>query len=315
VTPEYVSFSNLIIDDIVLSDGRSFMNTLGGAGTHALVGMRVWSDRLGFIATVGPDFDPQHRSLLEALGVDLRGLIEREGYRTARAWQLFEPDERRIEVFRTSEEDFERAKPQFVDIPADYLAARGFHIQTGTLAELADLVTRLRAANPQVCLAWEPAPTQLMGPPADVQAVLGQVDLFSPDLGEGQMLTGEQAPERILDRLVSWGGRLVALRMGAQGSLVATADGARYRVPALPVTIVDVTGAGNAYCGGFLVGIGSGLGVAESAARAAVSASFALEQLGVPLFTAEKCVEAERRLAWAQARIEPSIGTAMLSEL
>src|SRR5436309_10680967 len=37
VTPEYVTFSNLIIDDIVLSDGRSFMNTLGGAGTHALV--------------------------------------------------------------------------------------------------------------------------------------------------------------------------------------------------------------------------------------------------------------------------------------
>src|SRR5262245_26329750 len=165
VTPEYVTFSNLIIDDIVLSDGRSFMNTLGGAGTHALIGMRVWSEEPGLIASVGADFDIRHRSLLEGLGADLRGLIEREGYKTARAWQLFEPDERRIEVFRTSEEDFRRAKPQFVDIPADYLAARGFHIQSGTLAELADLVARLRDANPRVCLAWEPAPMQLMGPP------------------------------------------------------------------------------------------------------------------------------------------------------
>jgi sugar/nucleoside kinase (ribokinase family) len=145
--------------------------------------------------------------------------------------------------------------------------------------------------------------------------VLSQIDLFSPDLGEGQMLTGEQAPERILDRLVGWGGRLVALRMGARGSLVATADGARYRVPAVPATIVDVTGAGNAYCGGFLVGLCSGLGVAESAARAAVSASFALEQFGVPSFTAEKHAEAARRLAWAQARIEPDINTVRLSEL
>jgi sugar/nucleoside kinase (ribokinase family) len=228
---------------------------------------------------------------------------------------LFELDERRIEVFRTDAEDFERAKPQFADIPADYLAARGFHIQSGTLAELADLAAQLRAANPRVCLAWEPAPTQLTGPPADVQAVLSQIDLFSPDLGEGQMLTGEQAPDRILDRLVSWGGRLVALRRGAQGSLVATADGARYRVPAVPTTIVDVTGAGNAYCGGFLVGLGSGLGVAEAAARAAVSASFALEQFGVPLFTAEKHAEAQRRLAWAQARIEPRIDAVTLSEL
>src|SRR5262245_9984445 len=90
VTPEYVTFSNLIIDDIVLSDGRSFMNTLGGAGTHALIGMRPWSERLGMLASIGADFDLQHRVLLEALGVDLRGLIEREGYQTARAWQLFE---------------------------------------------------------------------------------------------------------------------------------------------------------------------------------------------------------------------------------
>jgi sugar/nucleoside kinase (ribokinase family) len=314
VIPEYVTFSNLIVDDIVLSDGRSFMNTLGGAGTHALIGMRAWSERLGLVASVGADFDTRHRSALEHLGVDLRGLVERQGYQTARAWQLFEPDERRIEVFRTSAEDFERAKPQFGDVPADYLTARGFHIQTGTLAELADLAGQLRAANSRVCLAWEPAPTQLMGPPADVQAVLSQVDLFSPDLGEGQTLTGEQAPERILDKLVSWGGRLVALRMGAQGSLVATDEGAYYHVPAVPATIVDVTGAGNAYCGGFLVGLGLGLGVAEAAARAAVSASFALEQFGVPLFTAEKHAEAARRLAWAQARIEPGIGAVTLSE-
>jgi sugar/nucleoside kinase (ribokinase family) len=314
MTPEYVTFSNLIIDDIVLSDGRSFMNTLGGAGTHALIGMRLWSDRLGMIATIGKDFGIQHRSLLEDLGVDLHGLIEREGYRTARAWQLFEPDERRIEIFRTSEEEFDRAKPQFADIPADYLAARGIHIQSGTLAELIELAGQLRAANPAVCLAWEPSPTQLTESPADVQAVLRQIDLFSPDLGEGRAMTGEQAPERILDTFVGWGGRLVALRMGAQGSLVATADGARYRIPAVPATIVDVTGAGNAYCGGFLVGLGQGLDAVEAAARGAVSASFALEQFGVPAFSAEKHAEAQRRLAWALARIEPGIGAVALSE-
>jgi len=106
----------------------------------------------------------------------------------------------------------------------------------------------------------------------------------------------------------------VALRMGAQGSLVATSAGERLRVPAVPAKIVDVTGAGNAYCGGFLAGIGSGLALAEAAARAAVSASFALEQFGVPSFTAEKRAEAERRLAWAEARIERNIGAAALSE-
>ena len=39
-TPDYVAYSGLIIDDIVLPDGRTFFNTLGGSGTHALIGMR-----------------------------------------------------------------------------------------------------------------------------------------------------------------------------------------------------------------------------------------------------------------------------------
>ncbi|HEY3228958.1 MAG TPA: PfkB family carbohydrate kinase [Roseiflexaceae bacterium] len=315
MTPDYVTCSNLIIDDIVLADGRSFMNTLGGAGTHALVGMRVWSAQLGFIGTVGADFDPQHREILEGLGIDLRGLVERPGYRTARAWQLFEPDERRVEVFRTNEEEFNRLKPQFADIPADYLTAKGFHLQWGTFAELIDLVARLRAVNPPICLVWEPPLTLHTVPPAEIQALLAQIDLFSPDLGEAQALTGERAPERALAMLQEWSTGLVALRMGAQGSFVATAAGERYHVPAVPTIIVDITGAGNAYCGGFLTGLGAGLGVVEAAARAAVSASFALEQFGVPLFTPEKDAEAERRLAWALERIVPYTGALSMSEM
>src|ERR687890_1283947 len=87
--PDYIAYSGLIIDDIVLPDGRTFFNTLGGSGTHALVGMRVWSDRLGYFAAVGSDFSQDHREQLDRLGVDLRGLFERDGFPTARRWQLF----------------------------------------------------------------------------------------------------------------------------------------------------------------------------------------------------------------------------------
>jgi sugar/nucleoside kinase (ribokinase family) len=103
----------------------------------------------------------------------------------------------------------------------------------------------------------------------------------------------------------------VALRVGAAGSLVGAADGSFYRVPAVPpAALVDVTGAGNAYCGGFLVGLGRGEELAMCAARAAVSASFAIEQIGVPRFDAEKLADAQRRLEWAAARIEVSASVA-----
>lgn len=306
MTPDFVSFSSIIIDDIVLSNGRTFMNTLGGAGTHALVGMRVWSDRLGYAAAVGDDFDPTHRQLLESLGVDMRAVMRREGHRTARAWQLFEPDERRIEVFRTDRDDFERYKPQLEELPEDYLAAKGFHIHWGTCAEVVELVRKLRAINPTMCLLWEPSPPELKGTPDEFQAVCSEVDLVSPDTDEARILTGETTVQGMIERFLSWGVPLVALRMGAKGSLVGASGGKFYRAPAVPATIVDVTGAGDAYCGGFLVGLGMGEDTAQAAARAAVSASFALEQFGVPRFDEAKRVEAEWRLAWARDRIEVS---------
>jgi ribokinase len=301
--PDYVAYSGLIIDDIVLPDGRTFFNTLGGSGTHALVGMRIWSNRLGYFAAVGSDFSRDHREQLERLGIDLRGLIEREGYPTARAWQLFEPQERRVEVFRTDIGDFYRHEARFEEMPPDYFEALGYQLHFGTLTQTAELVEKLRAANPTACLVWEPTPLQFTGTGDEFRAVLSRVDLVSPDLDEARQMTGQSTAEGIAETLLGWGVPVVALRMGARGSLVATAEGEVFTVPPAPTTVVDTTGAGDAYCGGFLVALGSGVDAAEAGARAAVSASFALEQFGVPVFDDQTQIEAQRRLAWARERI------------
>ena len=302
-TPSFVAYSGLIIDDIVLPDGRTFMNTLGGSATHALVGMRVWSDRLGYFAAVGADFSPEHRALLEGMGVDLRGLLSRDGHPTARAWQLFEPDERRVEIFRTSIDDFYAIEPTLDEMPPDYFQARGFHVCHGTLADLTDVVTRLRAANPTVRIIWEPTPVQSAGTPEAVAAALTQVDVISPDRGEAMALTGRGSPEDAIAALLDLGAKIVALRMGSSGSRVDTAAGDSFRIPAVPAPVVDTTGAGDAYCGGFLVALAAGADPADAGAHAAVSASFAIGQFGVPTFNDNTRAEAERRLSWARERI------------
>lgn len=306
MTPHYITFSNIIIDDIVLWDGRTFMGTLGGAGTHALIGMRVWSDRLGYVATVGPDFEPAQRAQLEKLGIDLRGVVERVNYQTSRAWQLFEPDERRIEIMRTDLADFFDYTPRFEDMPADYHQARGIHVQWGrTIDELNGLLDQLRQANPQVVIVWEPALEHLSGGEAEFGPLLRRLDLLSPDLEQAWSMTGQDDPLEMAHTLLAWGVPIVAIRMGARGSIVATGQGQRWQIPAVPpAELVDVTGAGNAYCGGFLVGLGEKLGVLEAALYGAVSASFAIQQFGVPDFETETFSEAKRRLSWAREQVK-----------
>ena len=301
MTVDYVTFSNLIIDDIVFPDGRTSMNVLGGGGLHALVGMRVWSGSLGYAAAVGPDLAEQHRQALNAFGVDVRGLAVRPDTKTARAWQLFEWDDYRTEIFRTSMADFRQNKVQLADLPADYRAAKGFHVQWGKLPEQIALVSALRASNPGIKLVLEVSPANFDEPEALWRQLLPQMDLISPDREESEAITGRSDPHDICATYIDWGVPLVALRMGASGSLVYAADGARWELPAVPTEIVDVTGAGNSYCGGFTVGLGDGLSPFDASLRAAVSASFALEQLGLPSWDDDwLAAEASRRVAWAR---------------
>lgn len=309
MTVDYVTLSNLIIDDIVLPDGRTYMNTLGGAGLHALVGMRLWSEALGYAAVAGTDLSAKHRRALARFGVDTQGLIVRRDYRTARAWQVFEPDERRIEVFRTDLEDFERQKITLSELPDAYRRARGFHIQWGSLSEIERVVDALRAANPDVVTVLETGPDHLQQPPDAFQSLLPRLTLFSPDRDEAATITGRADPGDMCRVLLDWGAPLVALRMGEQGSLLMSNSGdgppgVAWRLPTAPATIVDVTGAGNSYCGGFLTGLGDGLSPLESGLRAVVSASFALEQFGLPAWTTPPKEEVQRRLQWARDRVQ-----------
>jgi len=85
----------------------------------------------------------------------------------------------------------------------------------------------------------------------------------------------------LIQRLHDAGAQVVALRMGAHGSLVS--DGASLvHVPALPAAVVDPTGAGNAYCGGFLAGYLQTGDVLTAARYGTVAASFLVEQAGLP---------------------------------
>ncbi len=302
---EYVTFSNLIIDDIVFPDGQSRMNTLGGSGTHALVGMSLWNQRLGYAASVGKDLNPTHHESLRRFGVNTDGLVIREDYKTARAWQIFEEDDTRIEIFRTSHEEFGRRKVQAEDLPPSYLAAKGIHFQWGTSEELYTLCSYLQQQNPAVKLVLEVG-SGLRRSQAKFRDLCPKLALFSPDRDEGFELAGTRDPHELCDIFIQWGVPVVAIRMGASGSLVKTRDGGAWMLPAVPTEIIDVTGAGNSYCGGFMTGLGDGLSALESGLRATVSASFALEQIGLPQWDEIPVDEAAKRLAWARERVRPA---------
>ncbi len=274
----FIAIGSIIIDDIVLPSGRTFMATLGGGMTHAAMGMRVWTDQVRPISAVGNDFPAEQWVQLAGL-FDVHGILRRD-WMTTRAWQLFEEDGHRTEVFRTPMDRFFAANPRAGEVPLDLLDAEGAYLQGGTADDVYPWIERLRKAGCKFIL-WEPWERFTIPENwAAYQDIAKLTDAVSPNLEEARILTGKTEPLDLIRCLVE-SAPVVALRMGAQGSLVAQKGGPIYRVSTVQVPeLVDVTGAGNAYCGGLIVGMVTTGDLVEAARYAAVSASMALGQFG-----------------------------------
>jgi sugar/nucleoside kinase (ribokinase family) len=144
---------------------------------------------------------------------------------------------------------------------------------------------------------------------AEFIETLRQAEIVSPNLLEARLLyeATDAAPAKLVRRMLDDGGRIVVLRLGEDGSLVgARAGGAEtlLHVPAIPVPeVVDVTGAGNCYCGAFLVGWLRTGDLRQAAAYGAVAASFTVEQVGVLDNARVDDDERDRRYRWIGERV------------
>lgn len=275
--PAYVCAGGIIVDDIVLPDGETRMEVLGGGVSHAAAGVWLWDRRPGVVARAGRDLPARARARLER-DFDLRGIAWLDQPQ-ARAWQLFEWDGRRTEIFRVDDyEPFFYAPPPDTAPPA-YRAARGLYLLT-----IPDPIPRWRALFPAATLFWEPLQHYMVAENAAAfRAALPGVDIVSPNLLEAQHVYGTGDPAALVRAMLDDGAPVVALRMGAEGSLVGARgrDGLIAVPPAEVPEIADQTGAGNTYCGGFLVGWVESGDLRRAACYGAVAASFALEVTGV----------------------------------
>ncbi len=197
----------------------------------------------------------------------------------ARAWQLFEWDGKRTEVFRVDVLDPYIYEPGPDRAPEAYLGAKGLHLLRDAIC-----LPRWRARFPDAVLLWEPL-QQYMIPEnaAEFRASLPLIDIVSPNWLEAQAIYGFEDPAGLVRAMLDDGAQIAALRMGEYGSVVGKQDQRDLvHVPIVPVPeLVDQTGAGNTYCGGLLVGWVETGDLVQAACRGAVAASFALEVTGV----------------------------------
>jgi fructokinase len=107
------------------------------------------------------------------------------------------------------------------------------------------------------------------------------VQVTKPSLDDGVRLFGSgYTPWEYVEFFLDLGAGFVVLTMGGEGVLLATAEEERYRLQPNPISVVDVTGAGDAFWSGLLSGLLSGSSPLEAARLGQIVAEFKIGMVG-----------------------------------
>lgn len=108
---------------------------------------------------------------------------------------------------------------------------------------------------------------------------LPYLDLLFVNQGEARWLTGHEEPRRAAQTFRDAGVPVVVVKLGARGCAVFSEAG-EYTGPAYSVPVVDTTGAGDCFAGGFLAALHRGASLTEAARFANAVGALSVQKLG-----------------------------------
>ncbi len=278
---DVVTVGWLTVDDIVLTDGTCRQQVLGGGALYSAVGAQVFADRVGIHSVCGA---PYHARALEEIGrrgLDPSGIARIDG-NGLELWLLHESDVHKQQLPKLSSSTADEMDAARGPIGERYRSARGFHIApqspAGTLANVRDVAG----------LPHRPVVTMDILSDVFIDAslyadlrFLDHLTAFLPSEAEIYRIWRTSDLEGWLRANAREHDCHMVAKVGERGSIVCEArTGRLVRIPALAADVVDTTGAGDAYCGGFVAGLVAGRPLEECAAMGTVAASFVVEACG-----------------------------------
>jgi sugar/nucleoside kinase (ribokinase family) len=116
----------------------------------------------------------------------------------------------------------------------------------------------------------------------DVRACLPHTDLLFVNESEAKMLSGFSEPDEAVRALRDLGAGDIVVKLGGKGCVVYHGS-ERAAVPAFAVDVVDTTGAGDCFAGGFLAALHRGHCYCEAARIANAVGALSVQRLGTVL--------------------------------
>lgn len=250
---DIVTVGHLAIDSILLPERQTPFVVLGGAAAYVSLAAKRLDTRVSVISKVGGDFPEAYLWWLQQESIDLSGLVKEKTALTTR----FELKYSDLQTERTLLLK-SKAPPLTVDDLPTSLRADAIHLAPLAGEISYDVAERLKShadvlsLDPQgLVRSFDETGNVTLKPLVD-KRILGLVDILKSSRSEIEAATGLSDVASAIEAVHKLGVKIVVVTLGGEGAVVSV-DGATYRIPAYQSEkVVDPTGAGDAFMGGFL---------------------------------------------------------------
>ncbi|MDF2096734.1 sugar kinase [Aquibaculum arenosum] len=269
------------------AERRNYLQGFGGDTSNAVITAARQSARCGFVTALGHDpFGDALEELWTEEGVDCSGVVRFAQAPTGIYFITHGPDGHAFTYCRAGSAA-SRLGPE--DLPLPVLRNSGFLHVSGISQAISDracdgvfrAIDEVRAAGGRI--SYDTNLRRQLWPLPRARAVIHEairgVDVALPGLDDALALTGLSDPEAIVDFYLGLDCRLVALKLGAKGVLLATGE-RRALVPGFPVEAVDASGAGDCFDGAFLAELTRGTDPFDAARYANAAAALSTTGYG-----------------------------------
>ncbi|MBK8906298.1 MAG: carbohydrate kinase family protein [Anaerolineaceae bacterium] len=322
----FITAGGMRIDYLITHAGEARVEMVGGNGLYAAVGAALWGEPVHLWARIGSNYPQEWLDPLTSHQIGIDGLVRLGTPQDHRTFFAYLPDGRRDDTNPAAHfarigqplpaalGDYEHSTPgqddphnyeplalRPEDWPEQWHGVTAVHLSPNSLATHLHMPSWLRQAGVQQ-ISLDPGERYMVPVrTAYIQQILPQIDVFLPSTMEIRSLFGDEVDlaEAALT-LTSWGARWVVVKNGAAGVLLV--DGRTQTITPFPAfhtandpRLVDVTGAGDSFCGGFMVGLARTGDPTQAIPYGLVAASLVIEGYGA-LYALSRKAEAQTRL-------------------
>ncbi|HET9905721.1 MAG TPA: carbohydrate kinase family protein [Anaerolineales bacterium] len=304
MAPSFLVFGQLTREYLLPPSGPPRLDAMGGSLFYGAAGLGVWESDIGLVGRAGNDYPRQWLNECKARGLDTRGihivqkdldvrefLSYSESFEVSRINPVTQFARREMTFPKSllgyqpldeKKTDEERALI-VTDIPEEYLNARAALICAMGLIPQTQLIAGLKRGSVHTFVLAPSASTMTPTARRALPALLNGVTAFVTSQEELKNLFWGETHDlwKMAEAVSMYGCEYVVIKCGARGQLLYDVDTKRkWEIPAYPARLADPTGAGDAFCGGFLAGYCKDYDPIEGVLYGNISASLKLEGSG-----------------------------------